>query len=103
MDLDDWRKLGQSPVGGAEDEVPWLQKSIAITFASGRAHMLLTATYEPIGNFDEARAAMQKGRELRPGSTAINVPPLSKNSNQPFREATERIVRSKIAVGFPTS
>ena len=61
-------------MGRAEDAVPWLQKSIAITSASGRTHMLLAAAYQQLGKTDEARAAMEKGRELRPGSTVRNVP-----------------------------
>jgi DNA-binding winged helix-turn-helix (wHTH) protein/Flp pilus assembly protein TadD len=66
-------------MGRAEDAVPWLQKSIAITAASGRTHMLLAAAYQQLGKTDEARAAMQKGRDLRPGSTVQNVPTPKKN------------------------
>jgi DNA-binding winged helix-turn-helix (wHTH) protein/tetratricopeptide (TPR) repeat protein len=90
-------------MGRAEDAVPWLQKSLAITSASGRTHMLLAAAYQQTGRFDEARAAMQKGLELRPGSTAGNVPPLSKNSSPAFREVTKRIMQSMIAAGLPES
>ena len=53
-------------MGRAEDAVPWLLKSIAITSASGRTHMLLAAAYQQMGKTEEARAAMEKGRELRP-------------------------------------
>ena len=60
-------------MGRAEDAVPWLLKSIAITSASGRTHMLLAAAYQQLGKTDEATAAMEKGRELRPGSTVGNV------------------------------
>jgi len=53
-------------MGRAEDAVPWLLKSIAITSASGRTHMLLAAAYQQLGKSDEAKAAMEKGLELRP-------------------------------------
>jgi DNA-binding winged helix-turn-helix (wHTH) protein/Flp pilus assembly protein TadD len=68
-------------MGRAEDAVPWLLKSIAITSGSGRTHMLLAAAYQQLGKTDEARAAMEKGRELRPGSTVLNVPTPRKNSS----------------------
>jgi Flp pilus assembly protein TadD len=65
-------------MGRAEDAVPWLLKSIAITSASGRTHMLLATAYQQLGKTDEAKAAMEKGLELRPGSTVCNVPPPQK-------------------------
>ncbi len=88
-------------MGRADDAVPWLLKSIAITSASGRTHMLLAAAYQQMGRIDEARAAMQKGRELRPGSTVQNVPPPTKNSSPVYIEASERIMRSMAAAGLP--
>jgi DNA-binding winged helix-turn-helix (wHTH) protein/Flp pilus assembly protein TadD len=88
-------------MGRAEDAVPWLQKSIAITAASGRTHMLLAAAYQQLGKTDEARAAMQKGRELRPGSTVLNVPTPKKNSSPIYIEAAERIMQLMAAAGLP--
>ena len=88
-------------MGRAEDAVPWLQKSIAITAASGRTHMLLAAAYQQLGKTDEAKAAMEKGRELRPGSTVGNVPTPKKNSSPIYIEAAERIMRSMAAAGLP--
>ena len=88
-------------MGRAEDAVPWLQKSIAITSASGRTHMLLAAAYQRLGKTDEARAAMEKGRELRPGSTMRNVPPPRKNASPVYLEASERIMQSMAAAGLP--
>ncbi|MFH1344638.1 MAG: tetratricopeptide repeat protein [Pseudomonadota bacterium] len=88
-------------MGRAEDAVPWLQKSIAITSASGRTHMLLAAAYQQLGKFDEARAAMETGRELRPGSTVLNVPTPTKNASPVYLEAAERIMRSMAAAGLP--
>ena len=88
-------------MGRAEDAVPWLQKSIAITSASGRTHMLLAAAYQQLGKTDEARAAMEKGRELRPGSTLLNVPTPKKNSSPVYIEAAERIMQLMAAAGLP--
>jgi DNA-binding winged helix-turn-helix (wHTH) protein/tetratricopeptide (TPR) repeat protein len=90
-------------MGRAEDAVPWLQKSIAITPASGRTHMLLAAAYQQLGKTDEARAAMEKGMELRPGSTYRNVPTPTKNSSPVYLEAAEKIMRSMVAAGLPES
>jgi Flp pilus assembly protein TadD len=88
-------------MGRAEDAVPWLQKSIAITSASGRTHMLLAAAYQQLGKTEEAREAMEKARELRPGSTVGNVPPPRKNSSPVYIEASDRIMRSMAAAGLP--
>jgi DNA-binding winged helix-turn-helix (wHTH) protein/Flp pilus assembly protein TadD len=88
-------------MGRAEDAVPWLLKSIAITAASGRTHMLLAAAYQQLGKTDEARAAMEKGRELRPGSTLLNVPTPKKNSSPVYIEAAERIMQLMAAAGLP--
>ena len=90
-------------MGRAEDAIPWLQKSIAITSASGRTHMLLAAAYQQLGKTEDARAAMQKGMELRPGSTYINVPTPKKNSSPIYIEATEKIMQLMLAAGLPAS
>jgi tetratricopeptide (TPR) repeat protein len=90
-------------MGRAEDAVPWLQKSIAITSASGRTHMLLAAAYQQLGRIDEAKAAMEKGQQLRPGSTYQNVPTPKKNSSPIYIDAAERIMQSMVAAGLPLS
>jgi Flp pilus assembly protein TadD len=90
-------------MGRAEDAVPWLQKSIAITSASGRTHMLLASAYQQMGKTEEAKAAMQKGMELRPGSTYSNVPTPKKNSSPVYIEATEKIMQLMVAAGLPAS
>ena len=90
-------------MGRAEDAVPWLLKSIAITSASGRTHMLLAAAYQQLGKSDEAKAAMEKGLELRPGSTVHNVPTPTKNSSPIYIEASERIMQLMAAAGLPES
>ena len=88
-------------MGRPDDAVPWLLKSIAITPASGRTHMLLAAAYQQLGRADEARVAMAKGRELRPGSTVRNVPTPQKNSSPVYVEATDRIMKLMAAAGLP--
>ncbi|MBX9649502.1 MAG: winged helix-turn-helix domain-containing protein [Xanthobacteraceae bacterium] len=90
-------------MGRAEDAVPYLLKSIAITSASGRTHMLLAAAYQQLGRIDEAKAAMEKGLQLRPGSTYQNVPTPKKNSSPVYIEAAERIMQSMVAAGLPLS
>jgi tetratricopeptide (TPR) repeat protein len=67
--------------GHYEEALPWLQRSIAITPASGRPQMLLAAAYLKVGRIDEAKAAMQEGLKLRPGSTALNIALPRKNAS----------------------
>ncbi|MFB9266489.1 tetratricopeptide repeat protein [Bradyrhizobium erythrophlei] len=90
-------------MGRGDDAVPWLQRSIAITPASGRSHMLLAATYQQLGRLDEARAAMKEGLRLRPGTTALNVSPPTKNASPVFLEASGRIIKLMVAAGLPES
>lgn len=85
----------------AEDALPWLQRSIAITSASGRTHLLLAAAYQQLGRVAEARATMTKALELRPGSTALNVPAPTKNTSPVYLKASERIVSLMVAAGLP--
>jgi tetratricopeptide (TPR) repeat protein len=90
-------------MGRAEEAVPYLLKSIAITPASGRTHMLLAAAYQQLGRIDEAKAAMEKGQQLRPGSTYQNVPTPKKNSSPVYIEGAERIMQLMVAAGLPLS
>jgi tetratricopeptide (TPR) repeat protein len=83
------------------DALPWLQRSIAITPASGRSHMLMAAAYQRIGRIDEAKAAMREGLRLRPGTTALNVKTPTRNASPVYVEASERIVQLMIAAGLP--
>jgi DNA-binding winged helix-turn-helix (wHTH) protein/tetratricopeptide (TPR) repeat protein len=85
----------------SEEALPWLQRSLAITPGSGRAHMLLSAVYQQLGRTDEARAAMQKGIELRPGSNLANVALPPKNASPVFVSASEWIGRAYLAAGLP--
>jgi Flp pilus assembly protein TadD len=88
-------------MGRGEEAVPWLQRSIAITPASGRSHMLLAAGYQRSGRFEEARTAMQEGLRLRPGTTALNVSPPSENASSVFLEASPRVVQTMVDAGLP--
>jgi DNA-binding winged helix-turn-helix (wHTH) protein/tetratricopeptide (TPR) repeat protein/TolB-like protein len=87
-----------------EDAVPWLQRSIAITPASGRSYMLLAVAYLRLGRLDEAKAAMAKGLARRPGSTAANVRVPALNSGEggeAYRQRSEKIVQQMIELGLP--
>ncbi|KZD20757.1 winged helix-turn-helix domain-containing protein [Tardiphaga robiniae] len=88
-------------MGRAEDALPWLQSSIAITPASGRPYMLLSAAYQQLGRHDEAKAAMDKALALRPGSNLNNIAPPPKNANTAFLAALGTIGRANVAAGLP--
>lgn len=88
-------------MGRDAEALPWLQRSLAITGASGRPYMMLAAIHQKAGRFDEARAAMQEGLKLRPGTTRLNVSPPTKNSSPVFIEATDRIIQHMVDAGLP--
>jgi predicted Zn-dependent protease len=80
-------------MGRPEDAVPWLLKSIAITSASGRTHVLLAAAYQQLGKTDEAKAAMKQGLELRPDSEAMVQSPRCMRSAATGASSTEALSR----------
>lgn len=84
-----------------EAALPWLHRSIAITPASGRSHMLLAAAYQQTGRIDEARAAMKEGLRLRPGSTALNVATPSTNASPRYVQASRQIIGAMVQAGLP--
>jgi tetratricopeptide (TPR) repeat protein len=84
-----------------EDALPWLQRSLAITPGTGRTRLLLAAAYQRLGRLDEAKAAMAKALQERPGSTGDNFTMPPKNTSPLWLEASERIKRSDIAAGLP--
>lgn len=88
-------------MGRSENALPWIQQSIAITPASGRSHMLLSAAYTALGRPDEARAAMDQGRALRPGSNLGNVVLPTKNASPVLIAATGWIAKALLAAGLP--
>jgi len=88
-------------MGRGADAVPWLQRSIAITTASGRTQMMLAAAYQQAGRFDEARAAMQEGLKMVPGTTKLNVAPPSKNASPVYLAATDKVIQLMVDAGLP--
>ena len=88
-------------MGRDEDAMPWVQRSIAVTPATGRTHMLLAAIYQRLGRADQAKAAMKKGLELRPGTTAQNVSPPTQNASPVYVEAGERHHPGDVDAGLP--
>ena len=88
-------------MGRDEEALPWLQRSIAITPATGRSHLLLAAAYQRSGRFEEARAAVAEGLRLRPGTTKLNVSPSMKNASPVCIAAWERVVQAEVEAGLP--
>lgn len=88
-------------MGRDEEALPWLEKSIAITPASGRPLMLLAAAYQGAGRTDQAKAALARALEIRPGSTAKNIALPPKNSSAAYLAASDQIVKTLVAVGLP--
>jgi tetratricopeptide (TPR) repeat protein len=88
-------------MGRNEEALPWLQRSIAITPGTGRTHLVLAAAYQLTGRTDEAKAAVAKAMELRPGSTAGNVLLPAGNASPVFLKASERILRAEVEAGLP--
>ena len=84
-----------------KDALPWLQRSIAITPASGRTYMLLAAAYRQLSLIDDAKGAMEKGLKLRPGTTALNVAPPTKNVSPVYLKGADRIIKLMVAAGLP--
>jgi DNA-binding winged helix-turn-helix (wHTH) protein/tetratricopeptide (TPR) repeat protein len=88
-------------MGRPEEALPWLQRSIAITSASGRIHLLVAVAYQQLGRPDEAKVNLAKLLELRPGSTARNISLPSKNASPSYLEANDRLVRAGVEIGLP--
>ena len=63
--------------------------------------MLLAAVYQRLGRTDEARVAMKKGLELRPGTTVLNVRTRPRNASPVYVAASEGIIRSMVDAGLP--
>jgi DNA-binding winged helix-turn-helix (wHTH) protein/tetratricopeptide (TPR) repeat protein len=88
-------------MGHDDAALSWLQRSIAITPGTGRTHLLLAAAYRRLGRNEEARAAVTKALELRPGSTADNALLPAKNASADFLSAQKMIQAAQIAAGLP--
>jgi DNA-binding winged helix-turn-helix (wHTH) protein/Tfp pilus assembly protein PilF/TolB-like protein len=87
--------------GQGEEALPWLQRSIAITPATGRSHLLLAVAYQRSGRFEEAKAAIAEGLRLRPGTNSRNVWPPMKNASPVCIAAWERVVQAEVDAGLP--
>lgn len=76
-------------------------RSITITPASGRSHMLLAAAYQRTGRVDDARAAMREGLRLRPGSTALNMAPPSTNASPAYIQGSRQLIGLMVRARLP--
>ena len=74
-----------------EEAIPYLTKSIAITPATGRSHAVLATAYHRLGRTAEAKTALAKTLELRPGSTVANIRLDPKNASPLYNEASKRV------------
>ncbi len=90
-------------LGRDDKAVPWLQRSIAITPASGRTYLLLAVAYQRLGQREEAKAALAKALELRPDSTALNVTPPTRNASPVFIDESAQVVQTMVEIGLPES
>lgn len=84
-----------------EEAIPYLMRSIAITPATGRSHAVLATAYQRLGRTDEAKAALAKTMELRPGSTAVNIALDPKNASPLYTEAAKRVADVLVGLGLP--
>lgn len=84
-----------------EEAIPYLLRSIAITPATGRSHAVLATAYQRLGRTAEAKAALAKTMELRPGSTVVNIALDPKNASPLYTEASQRVSEVLIGLGLP--
>jgi DNA-binding winged helix-turn-helix (wHTH) protein/tetratricopeptide (TPR) repeat protein len=84
-----------------EEALPWLERSLAITPGTGRTHFMVAVVHQRAGRIAEAREAIAKGLELRPGSTVANVQLPSKNSSPVYLARAGEIGKLLIAAGLP--
>jgi Flp pilus assembly protein TadD len=75
---------------------------VAITPASGRAHLLLAAAYQRLGRSEEARKAFTKAMEIRPDSTARNISLPARNASDVYLRARQDINRILVQLGLPS-
>lgn len=88
-------------MGRADEALPWLERSIEVTPASGRTYLLMAAAYQQLGRIAEAKAAVAKALEVRPGPTAQNARPLSSNTSSVYDKAQERVMSLIVSAGLP--
>jgi len=84
-----------------EEAIPYLTRSIAITPATGRSHAVLAVAYHRVGRTDEAKAALAKTMELRPGSTVANIKLDPRNASPLYNEGSKRVEKVLLELGLP--
>lgn len=84
-----------------EQALPWLQRSLAITPASGRTDMIMAAALEALGRHEEARQHMAAGLRLRPNSNGKNVVLPRKNQSPRYNARSDQIVALMVKAGLP--
>jgi DNA-binding winged helix-turn-helix (wHTH) protein/tetratricopeptide (TPR) repeat protein len=84
-----------------EEAISYLTRSIAITPATGRSHAVLAVAYQRVGRNDEAKAALARTMELRPGSTLANITLDPRNASPVYNEASKRVEDVILALGMP--
>nr|WP_276553748.1 winged helix-turn-helix domain-containing protein [Shinella kummerowiae] len=89
-------------LGRNEEAATFLQRSIAITAGSGRPYLLLAAAYQRLGRAREAREALAKAMEMRPGSTARNVALPTRNASNTFLAGSNAIIHTLMEIGLPS-
>lgn len=88
-------------LGRYEEALPWLEGSIAITPASGRPLMILAAAYYRVGRVEEAKAALARALQVRPGSTTSNIKLPEKNSSPAFLSQSAKLTNALAELGLP--
>ena len=84
-----------------EEAIPYLTRSIAITPATGRSHAVLAVAYQRVGRTAEAKTALAKTMELRPGSTIANIKLDPRNASPVYNEASQRVEDVLRTLGMP--
>lgn len=88
-------------MGQDEAALPWLKRSLAITPGTGRTNLVVAAAYQELGRYDEAKQALAKGLQLRPGSNGGNIGLPTKNESARYLSRAARITQILIAAGLP--
>lgn len=88
-------------MGRSADALPWLERTIAITPASGRVYLLLAAAYHDLGRPTEAAAAMAKALAFIPTANATNIRGQTKNASPVFLAAVDRLTELGVVAGLP--
>jgi len=88
-------------LGRDAEAAAWLERSIAITPASGRSQMLLAVAYQRLGRSADARDSLAKGMALRPSSSLSNIMPPLHNASPVFLTASQKVLQTLVELGLP--